>query len=106
MSETCVVSDAKVRDYLLNLNHPIGRSKAVFFMSQGFNPEDWAVLAEALIAHFNSCTRMPNGKDEFGHRLECTGPLTTSSGKSPLVVSAWILRPGQPLPEFLSAYPA
>ena len=43
------VDDAKVRDYLLALNHPNDRSKAEFFIRFGFKVEEPGSLAAALL---------------------------------------------------------
>lgn len=45
------VEERKVREYLLNLAHPSGGSKARFFRARGFSPEDWRAFARALVLH-------------------------------------------------------
>lgn len=45
-----VVEDAKVRDYLLNLSHPDGGSKAIWFHSLGYYRDKWQDLANDLLA--------------------------------------------------------
>jgi len=42
------VPEAKIVLYLLNPEHRAGKGKARFFSGQGFAPEQWRVLAEAL----------------------------------------------------------
>jgi uncharacterized protein DUF6883 len=44
-----LVERDKVVEYLMNLRHHEGASKARFFLSLGFRPEDWQVLAKALL---------------------------------------------------------
>jgi len=34
---SCIVDQEKVRDYLLKLSHPAGKSKAAFFTAMGFD---------------------------------------------------------------------
>jgi len=48
---------AKITEYLLNENHPVGGGKAAFFFRFGFSAERWHVLAAALDDHpiRNSC---------------------------------------------------
>lgn len=43
-----VVNYSKVRDYLLNPPHPVGISKARFFISLGFNMNSWKVFVQEL----------------------------------------------------------
>ena len=40
-AEHAVVDAAKVRDYLLSHEHPVGRFKAVFFETLGYSQADW-----------------------------------------------------------------
>jgi len=42
---------AKITEYLLNENHPVGGGKAAFFFRFGFSAERWHVLAAALDDH-------------------------------------------------------
>ena len=43
------IAKEKITDYLLNPLHPDGAGKAIFFLAQGFRPEAWQVLADALL---------------------------------------------------------
>lgn len=49
--DLAVVDPAKVRDYLLSPEHPIGRGKARCFAALGFRQAEWPVLQAALRAH-------------------------------------------------------
>jgi len=49
--EQIVVEREKIEEYLLNLSHRYGASKARFFAKFGFNMEEWKVLAQALREH-------------------------------------------------------
>jgi hypothetical protein len=46
-----LVERQKIADYLLNRAHRYGASKARFFISVGFQVEEWERLAEALREH-------------------------------------------------------
>jgi hypothetical protein len=43
-AETAVAAEAKFRDYLLNLDHPIGGAKARYFLSLGWDSTRWEEL--------------------------------------------------------------
>ena len=43
-AERAVVRKAKVCDYLLSTDHPIGRFKAAFFCALGYEIEQWERL--------------------------------------------------------------
>ena len=48
-AERAIVTEEKVRDYLLNPSHPIGGSKAVWFASIGYSIENWQDLIDDLM---------------------------------------------------------
>ena len=48
--DRAVVDDAKVRDYLLSREHPIGRFKAAVFAWAGYRRESWQSLKADLVA--------------------------------------------------------
>jgi hypothetical protein len=49
-AEEAVAPDHKFRDYLLNLEHPIGGSKARFFLHIGWPQERWEELRDFFLA--------------------------------------------------------
>lgn len=48
--ERAVVPPAKLTDYLLSATHPLGRTKARYFRTAGFNERNAAELAAGLLA--------------------------------------------------------
>ena len=99
------VDDAKIRDYLLSLTHPDGRSKALFFMRFGFHAEKPLALAEALldIARRNEVVSVARSK--YGVRYTVDGPLRAPDGRSPMVRTVWIVTPGAKGPRLITAHP-
>lgn len=47
--DRAVVDPAKVRDYLLNPEHPIGRFKAAVFVAAGYRRDEWPILQAHLL---------------------------------------------------------
>lgn len=47
-ADEAVIDPAKIRDYLLSPEHPVGRFKARFFAALGFRRDRWEELASAL----------------------------------------------------------
>lgn len=94
----------KVRDYLLSPSHPIGRYKASFFRSLGYDQAQWEVLAadlQALLA--GDAKRME--VTEFGTKYEIRSRITGPNGRIGHIVSAWIILNGEDAPRFVTAYP-
>ncbi len=43
-ADQAIIPPEKIRDYLLSSSHPIGKFKAVFFKSIGYNEDNWQQL--------------------------------------------------------------
>ncbi|GIW83194.1 MAG: hypothetical protein KatS3mg105_5001 [Gemmatales bacterium] len=105
--ENAVVSQEKIVNYLLNPEHPDGAGKAKFFAAQGFRPEDWETLADALrgVAAVNDVVYCK--VSSHGSKYVVDGPMETPAGRSPwpLVRTVWIIDEGTTLPRLVTAYP-
>ncbi|MGO8954696.1 MAG: DUF6883 domain-containing protein [Rhodomicrobium sp.] len=95
----------KIVEYLLNLRHPDGASKAAFFQSFGFHPDDPEAMIGALLLHArsNCVTRLQ--KSEFGTSYVIEGPLETPWGRTPNVRTVWIIENGESAPRLVTAIP-
>lgn len=104
-SDKLIIERAKIVDYLLNLEHRVGASKARYFHQFGFSLAMWEQLAEALRAHgqMNEVRRVH--ETDFGPRYEVEGKLHTPDGRSPLVRSVWQFDNGTVAPRLITAYP-
>jgi hypothetical protein len=103
-----VISEAKIRDYLLNVDHPDGTSKARFFINGGFSPENPSELTEALVRHFvdNKDARIINRPDKFGGiRIIVDAPMLVPDGRKPLDRSVWVIDEGVIQPRLITALP-
>lgn len=103
-AENARIDRAKITDYLLNLVHPDGRGKAIFFMRFGFRIEDWEMLAAALkeVGMSNPITSVM--ESPYGTRYTVDGPLRSPDGRSPRVRTVWIVEAENP-PRLITAYP-
>ena len=99
-----VVSGNKIAGYLLSLSHPVGRSKAQFFLGFGFRPDKGDVLIQALKAHAaHEVSRTE--PSPFGMRYIIDGALNTPDGRDPLVRTVWFIETDKDLANFVTAYP-
>lgn len=103
-AEVAVVPAAKVRDYLLSLEHPIGRAKARFFTALGFRPAEWTQLQAALLTHgaAGEAVAVPSS---FGQKYEVRGILQGPNGRRAGVVTVWIAASGETRPRLVTAFP-
>lgn len=100
------VDRAKVVEYLLNREHPDGRSKAAFFERFGFRIEVWEVLAEALRNHGRTQTVVKVVESSYGARYIVEGAIQTPDGRKPLIRTVWIVDSENASPRLITAYPA
>jgi hypothetical protein len=98
------VKDAKVRDYLLNLGHPDGGPKAIWFHSLGYNRDDWHYLADDLLAIARNCTKFDTETTRFGVKCKALGSIGRPGHRPGNVLTVWIVEDGDP-PRLVTAYP-
>lgn len=104
-AERAIVEDAKVRDYLLAPDHPVGRAKARFFAALGFTRDGWPLLRDALRAVAVEGEAEPGEATVFGQRYAVRGIVRGPAGRTAAVLTAWIVRRGEDAPRLVSAYP-
>jgi hypothetical protein len=99
------ISVAKVRDYLLNPEHPVGRAKARFFTSLGFHRAGWAELHAALLSHaaLGEAHLLPLGP--FGQKCLIRGSIVGPTGVRAPVIAVWMITDPSTGPRFVTAYP-
>lgn len=105
-SDRAVVDPRKVREYLLSMEHPVGRFKARFFGSIGFLPAGWRGFIAALerLAREGDVHRIED--TEFGRKYIVRGRLVGPSGTWADVESVWIVLPGHDAPHLVTVYPS
>jgi hypothetical protein len=77
-----IVDAAKIRDYLLSFEHPVGRSKARFFARLGFSQEDWQELGRSVLELAGRADATLGAKNEFGQKYVVRGIIKGSSAES------------------------
>lgn len=103
--EKAYIPGQKLREYLLSETHAIGKAKAKFFRSLGFNDDNVELLERELM----TITRTELIAEEiitpFGIKYIVDGILSTPSGTSAKVRTIWIVEPHDERPRFVTAYP-
>ena len=85
--------------------HEAGAGKAAFFKSFGYDPDDWAELAGALLIHVADHGIVAEANTPFGTRFIAEGPLAARDGRRPNLRAVWFLDSGSEIPRFITAYP-
>jgi len=99
------VDVAKVRDYLLSREHPIGRFKAAVFESHGYRRESWQVLQVDLWAVALLDGARLKVTTEYGQLFELPAMLQTPTQRVLAVISVWLVAPGENIPRLVTVYP-
>jgi hypothetical protein len=103
-SKALQVDQTKVVNYLLDLEHKEGGSKAKFFLKRGFTSEDWETTAEALRQHGRTQPVTETSETRFGRKFTVECQIKTPDGKNPCILTAWIQEGGKP-PRLVTAHP-
>lgn len=104
-AENAKIKKEKIINYLLSETHPIGKFKAKFFRSLGFNENNADLLSNALlqIALSENVIKISNSK--FGVKYIIDGYIKTPRGTSVNIRTVWIIERGDDVPNFVTAYP-
>jgi hypothetical protein len=102
-ADQAVVEERRLREYLLNLGHAAGESKARFFIAYGFASDAWELLQASLIVQgsANAITRSVETGWGTRHTVECHCP--TPDKRNPCIRTIWQMEGDAP--RLLTAIP-
>lgn len=104
-ADRAVIKGTKLFDYLLSNSHPVGRFKAKFFANLGYSQENWQRFETDLRNQHLTRPATLVGTTGHGRKYEIRAILNGPNGRASEVVSAWIIRNGEDVPRFVTAYP-
>jgi hypothetical protein len=105
-SEKAHIDSAKIRDYILSTEHPVGRFKAALFYHMGYNREKWEVLVDDIRRFHLPLDAELVERNKFGQKYSITGMITGPNGKTEMLRTIWIVLAGEYIPRFVTIYPA
>jgi hypothetical protein len=99
------VPEEKLREYLLNENHPVGAAKAQFLRRFGYDQAHAEDLTEAILAlvrsnHITTLTNTP-----YGTNYRVDGSLANPKGRHVEVTTIWHLERNGTRPRLITLYP-
>lgn len=103
--EPVYIEAAKVRDYLLSREHAVGRFKAAFFEALGYGAAEWQRLDSDLRVLATAGDITVGELTRHGQKYEIRGTLRGPLGRVANMVSIWIVRPGEEVLRFVTAFP-
>ena len=104
-SENAYVEYTKAVHYLLSMEHPDGKDKAIYFIDRGFSSEQWQHFAQALRTHGAGHDVVRVIESSYGPKFVIEGVMETPDGLNPFVRTVWIINPGVAEPRLVTAYP-
>jgi hypothetical protein len=110
--EHAVIPREKLEKYCLDLEHvsstvgrSSGRNKArVFRGALGFVKADWELLKNRILEELPYEEATVRHEDKYGKRYNVEVVIIGPSGKTAVVLTAWIIRPGTDFPSLTTAY--
>lgn len=94
--EEVEVQSAKLIDYLLNLNHKDGGSKAKFFEQElAISSKDSDFLKSQLIDGLSAASLAKVNLTQHGLKFEAILPIKGINGSAATLKTVWIVRPGE-----------
>ncbi|GAB4506363.1 MAG: hypothetical protein Kow00123_05010 [Anaerolineales bacterium] len=96
----------KLVGYLLSETHAVGKSKAKFFRSLGFDETMADDLAQGLLEIAHTGKVKERVESPHGTKYVIEGLLKTPRGTSVRMKTIWIVESGSQAPRFVTAYPA
>ncbi len=104
-AERAVVPEAKLREYVLNPDHPDGKHKAQNFMQVlDIGREHWEYLADQLIQGIQAApVEQVRVNPDASLQYHILSPVVGLNGSKATVLSAWVVRPEEP-PQLVTAY--
>jgi len=103
-ADRAVISEEKIVEYLLNLDHPDGASKARVLARAGFDLAWPQELSQALREQHLACDARGGRESPFGKKYKITAPLTGPAG-TVAVTSVWMVRKGESSPRLITLVP-
>jgi hypothetical protein len=99
------VSLNKITDYLLSEIHAVGKSKAKFFRSYGFDETNAAEFGQGLINIAQTKEVTNTTKTAFGTKYVIDGEMETPNGVTIYLRTVWIIESGDAVPKLVTAHP-
>ena len=104
-AEYAFIDIGKLRDYMLNPQHRVGRHKARLFDSiLGITQEDAEILCNILLKVVRTHEAELGKRDAYGQRYELDFTMNWQ-GRRALVRSVWNIRPHEWHPRLVTCYP-
>ena len=104
-AEAAIIAPEKLRDYLLNVEHRRGASKAKLLLSMGYRKEDWQQLESDLRLEHLTAEVTETEQSAYGEQYAIVSDLTGPNGRTVSFRTIWQIDIGAPAPRLITMYP-
>jgi hypothetical protein len=104
-AEKAIIAQDKLCDYLLNLGHRRGASKAKLLHSMGYSVDEWRQLEADIRTQHLEAEIDCESQSEYGQRYEIVAPLHGPGGRTIAFRSIWQIDEGTECPRLITMYP-
>jgi hypothetical protein len=104
-ADRAIIEGQKIVQYLLDVDHPYGGSKAKLLVSLGYSPTDWKHLDTDLRSAHLTEDFVETRQTAWGTRYEIVAPLIGPSGDTVVFRSIWQIDLGTNVPRLITMYP-
>lgn len=104
-ADRAVVAPQKLSDYLLNVHHPEGMGKAIWFHTLGYNASNPQTLERDLLSVVQSSNDYLEKPSSHGMKYIVDGTITTPKGRQVSVTTVWIVDIDRDELRLVTAYP-
>lgn len=102
--EQAVIEIEKLRDYVLNENHPVGKHKALIFKKiLNFSKDDAEELRDLILKEAQTSEAIIKHKDEYGQRYAVDLELMAENGLV-IIRTGWIIKTKENFPCLTSCF--
>jgi hypothetical protein len=104
-ADHAVVDKARICDYLLSREHPVGRFKARVFFALGYTIDAWARLRDDLLHHGRTGPVQWIERSTYGMRVVISARLEGPNGTSRQFRIIWLIADHSNQPRHITASP-
>ncbi len=105
LADQAVIAQDKLCNYLLNVAHRRGASKARLLIAMGYRPDNWQRLEADIRAQHLTAEVHGVADTEYGRCYEIVAPLHGPAGRSVTFRSVWQIDTGKQVPRLITMYP-
>jgi hypothetical protein len=104
-ADQAVIAQDKVCNYLLNVTHRRGASKARLLLAMGYRVDDWQRLEADIHAQHLTQEVARVVDTDYGPRYEIVAPLVGPAARSVTFRSVWQIDTGTVMPRLITMHP-